>query len=211
MRFAPFAGAGGRRSRRGAQASEEEKTLSLLLVEALTVSIHLESFPKAVLEAFVCVLQEDGASSVFPAAVCALSLGLAQAGIMMYDLVAGCAALSSEGRAMLDPSAEEEAEWKEASEEAAAAAASSASDDASAPAACASVSLAYMPSLRQITSVTQSGSAPVGEVSKLTHMCIAGCEQLQGLMKECLMEAAKKKLGAGATQAPAAAATTATR
>lgn len=206
VRFAPFAGSGGRRTRRGAQASEEEKNLSLRLVEALTVCIHLESFPKAVLEAFVVVLQEEGASSVFPAAVCALSLGLAQAGIMMYDLVAGCAALSTEGRTLLDPSAEEEAEWAEAS--AAAASAADHSDASSPPAAsCASVSLAYLPSLRQISSVTQAGSAPVGEVSKLTHMCIAGCEQLQGLMKECLMEDAKKKSGQPAAAAAAAAAT----
>ena len=202
VRFAPFSSSGARRARRGNQATEDEKSLSLLLEQSLTVSIHLESFPKAVLEAYVTVLQEDGKGSIFPAAVCALSLALAQAGVMMYDLVVACSALTCEGKAVLDPSEEEEEEWKEASEAGAAAA----GDDSASAAGCASVSLAYLPSLRQISSVTQSGSASVSEVTKLTHMCIAGCEQLAGLMKECLTEAAKKNAGgSNGTQATTAA------
>jgi ribonuclease PH len=59
FKFAPFAGAQ-RRARRGAQAADDEKRLQTSLAEAVSVSIHLEAFPKAVLEAFVVVLQEDG-------------------------------------------------------------------------------------------------------------------------------------------------------
>ena len=61
FKFAPFAGAQ-RRARRGAQAADDEKRLQTSLAEAVSVSIHLEAFPKAVLEAFVVVLQEDGGS-----------------------------------------------------------------------------------------------------------------------------------------------------
>ncbi len=59
VKFAPFAGSQ-RRARRGAQVDADERRLQTQLTEALTVSIHLEAFPKAVLEAFVTILQDDG-------------------------------------------------------------------------------------------------------------------------------------------------------
>ena len=191
VKFAPFAG-GARRARRGAQATDEEKRLQLLVTEAVTVSIHLEAFPKAVLEAFVVILQEDG--GVLPAAVSCVSLALADAGIMLYDLVTACQALSLDGALLLDPSATEEESWTAAVSESAEQEDDDEveSKDATPPAA--SVLLAYMPSLRQISSITQAGSSTTQQVTKLTHMCIAGCEQLNGLMRDCLVEAAKKKL-----------------
>ena len=62
VKFAPFAGAH-RRARRGAAVDADERRLQTQLTEALTVSIHLEAFPKAVLEAFVTVLQDDGSQA----------------------------------------------------------------------------------------------------------------------------------------------------
>lgn len=61
--------------------------------------------------------------------------------------------------------------------------------------------LSYMPSLKQITGVTQTGTTSAAQVTQLTHLCIAGCEQLNGLMRECLVEAAKKKISATAASA----------
>ena len=110
--------------------------------------------------------------------------------------------MSLDGSRLLDPSGSEEAAWTQAaidvvSDEAEAEASGDSSAAAAADASpCASVTVAYMPSLRQITSVTQSGSTTAQQVAQMTRMCVAGCEQLNGLMRECLVEAAKKKIAA---------------
>jgi exosome complex component MTR3 len=192
-KYAPFACSGARRARRGAQLEADERALQTALSECLSVSIHLESFPKAVLEAFVIVLQDEG--SVFASAVAATSLALADAGIMLYDLTTACRAITLDGQLLLDPSGEEEARWAAAVADAADAANDS---DAASDAATAatSVTLAYMPSLRQISSITQAGSSgsTAQLVTSLTHLAIAGCEQLNGLMRECLVDSAKQQM-----------------
>ena len=48
----------------------------------------LEEFPKSTVDVYVCVLEAAGGE--LPAAVCAASLALADAGIAMRDLVAAC-------------------------------------------------------------------------------------------------------------------------
>jgi exosome complex component MTR3 len=231
VKFAPFAGAH-RRARRGATIDADERRLQTQLTEALTVSIHLEAFPKAVLEAFVTVLQDDGSQytitsrgkhdsdnqilkvavsltllvpcarvflcvcqlGVFSSAVTCISLALADAGIMLYDLVTACQSLSLDGGLLLDPSGKEEVAWAAVAADVDAHSDTNGDSSTSAPTApTASVLLAYMPNLRQISSITQSGSSTTQQVTDLTHMCIAGCEQLSGLMRETLVEAAKKQ------------------
>jgi exosome complex component MTR3 len=210
-KYAPFASSGARRARRGAQLEADERALQTQLAECLSVSIHLESFPKAVLEAFVIVLQDEG--SVFASAVAATSLAFADAGIMLYDLTTACRAITLDGQLLLDPSAEEEARWAAAVADAADAANDGEDGDAAAEAAAAatSVTLAYMPSLRQISSITQSGSSgsTAQLVTSLTHLAIAGCEQLNGLMRECLVDSAKQQMTLNVNGA--AASTTAAR
>ena len=49
----------------------------------------LDRFPKAVVEVFVVVLEADGGE--LGVAISCASMALANAGIEMYDLVAGCA------------------------------------------------------------------------------------------------------------------------
>jgi exosome complex component MTR3 len=67
---------------------KEEKELSMLMVQALEVSLRLETFPKSEIDVFVLVLEESG--GMVGAAITAASLALADAGIEMYDLVASC-------------------------------------------------------------------------------------------------------------------------
>lgn len=69
----------------------EEKEVQQQLTEALAVSIHLEAFPKAVLEAYVQVLQDEG--GVLASALTCISLALADAGVMLYDMVSACEAV----------------------------------------------------------------------------------------------------------------------
>lgn len=54
----------------------------------------LEEFPKSTVDVYVCVLEAAGGE--LPAAVCAASLALADAGIAMRDLVAACSVVRAD-------------------------------------------------------------------------------------------------------------------
>ena len=101
FKFAPFAQSTRRAKRTGSAAAGagagngyelEEKEIQQQLTEAIAVSIHLEAFPKAVLEAYVQVLQDEG--GVLASALTCISLALADAGVMLYDMVTACEAVS---------------------------------------------------------------------------------------------------------------------
>jgi exosome complex component MTR3 len=227
FKYAPFSQATRRSKRAGAGAAGsayelEEKEMQQQLTEALAVSIHLEAFPKAVLEAYVQVLQDEG--GVLASALTCISLALADAGVMLYDMVSACEAvslsfsmksrmskfadrshfccpifvvsqISLDQQLYLDPSAAESQQSLDAQS----------ADPSDAPPSAPGVTsaglvLAYMPSLKQITGLTQTGTTSAAQVTQLTHLCIAGCEQLNGLMRECLVEAAKRKIAAAAPQ-----------
>lgn len=148
--------------------------------------------------------------------------------------------MSLNGRLFLDPSSAEVEAHRDAHAPDAAplattsgnntAAASSGAEPAPIPSSI--VSVAYMPNLRQISSISQSGNSSAKEVnqvrsnehvlqpcmmlcypsiwrstlsllsslpqlSQLTHLCVAGCEQLSGLMRDCIIDAAKRKSNDG--------------
>lgn len=69
----------------------EELELSRFLEQALTGAVRLETFPKAVVDVYVTVLEDDGAA--LAAAINVASLALADAGVEMTDLVAACSAV----------------------------------------------------------------------------------------------------------------------
>ncbi|KAJ6369147.1 hypothetical protein OIU78_001507 [Salix suchowensis] len=79
----------------------ENKEFSTMLHKALEGAIVLESFPKTTVDVFALVLESGG--SDLPVAISCASLALADAGITMYDLVAG-ASVSCLGRNLIiDP------------------------------------------------------------------------------------------------------------
>ncbi|KAK9153956.1 hypothetical protein Sjap_001436 [Stephania japonica] len=63
----------------------ENKEISSMLHKALEGAIILESFPKTTVDVFALVLESGG--SDLPVVISCASLALADAGIMMYDLV----------------------------------------------------------------------------------------------------------------------------
>ncbi|KAK3088129.1 hypothetical protein FSP39_015111 [Pinctada imbricata] len=73
------------------QQDSEEKDFSVQLQNALEPAVCLHTFPKAQINVFVHVLQNDG--SALAAAITAASVAIATAGIEMYDLVAVCSAV----------------------------------------------------------------------------------------------------------------------
>ena len=169
VKFAPFA-TRERRQERG--QTSQEKEMSTALRGALEPAVMLDRFPKAVVEVFVLVLEADGGE--LGVAISCAALALANAGIEMYDLVAGCsvakvrvpsaAAATTEGRLVLDPTAE------------------------TCQDAAATLHLALMPSSRQLTHVQQCGEMDVPEVASATELCLEGCAQISNLLAGSLKQ-----------------------
>lgn len=65
--------------------------MSILIRQAIEVSLQLERFPKSIIEINLVVLECDG--GVLGACISAASAALADAGILAYDLVSSCSAV----------------------------------------------------------------------------------------------------------------------
>lgn len=72
--------------------SDADKESALILKTALESAVHLDSFPKSVVDVY-CLVMESGGSDM-PLLITAASLALADAGIPMFDLVAACSIVS---------------------------------------------------------------------------------------------------------------------
>ena len=86
--------------RKNPAPSRREIEISKVIREALEPALVVEEYPRTAIQIFVEVLQSDGGSRV--AGITAASLALADAGINMRDLVAGCSAGIVEGQVVLD-------------------------------------------------------------------------------------------------------------
>lgn len=169
FRYAPFA-TESRRSQKGQE--EDERRLSLVLTEAVVLSVQLDKFPKSIIECHVCALEAGNVNTMMAAAIVSVSLALTNAGIDMYDLVAACTVGDLRNTPMIDPSTEEQ-NSKEY---------------------CGGMLVSRMASLGQVTHISQWGHVPLPRVKELSELCIDGCARVSELMREALCEAAKKQL-----------------
>jgi len=80
--------------------------LSLVISNALSSVVFLEQFPRTSIDVFIEVLQADAGTRI--AGLTAASVALADAGIPMKDLIAGCAAGKIENTVVLDLNKEED-------------------------------------------------------------------------------------------------------
>ena len=80
--------------------NRREREISKILGEALKPAVFDYLYPRSVIDVFIEVIQADGGSRC--AAICAASLAIADAGVPMKDLVAGCAAGILDGQVVLD-------------------------------------------------------------------------------------------------------------
>ena len=87
-------------TRKNPSFSRREIEISKVIRQALEPAIILEDYPRSSIEVYMEVLQSDGGSRC--AALSAASVALADAGINMRDLVAGCAAGKIGGEIVLD-------------------------------------------------------------------------------------------------------------
>ena len=86
--------------RKNPAPSRREIEISKVIREALEPALVVEEYPRTAIQIFVEVLQSDGGSRV--AGITAASLALADAGINMRDLVAGCSSGIVDGQVVLD-------------------------------------------------------------------------------------------------------------
>lgn len=80
--------------------------ISKVISEALESVIFVEQFPRTSIDVYIEVLQADAGTRI--AGLTAASVALADAGIPMRDLVAGCAAGKVDGQIVLDLNKEED-------------------------------------------------------------------------------------------------------
>lgn len=71
----------------------EDRSVAVLIQQALTPSVRLELLPKSVIDIFVTVIENDGTEGCVAAASLAASTALADAGIEMLGLVTSCSSV----------------------------------------------------------------------------------------------------------------------
>ncbi|CAG8540831.1 4277_t:CDS:2, partial [Acaulospora colombiana] len=111
------------------QADAQERELSQLIYEALAPSIRLELLPKSTIDIYITILENDGTASCLAAAVTCASVAVADAGIEMLDLS------YINGEIYMDCDLIEEQHES------------------------GSLVISYMPSLKEVTHILQSGEA----------------------------------------------------
>ncbi|KAG0469784.1 hypothetical protein HPP92_016484 [Vanilla planifolia] len=146
----------------GSTKGFESKQYSSILHKALEGAIILESFPKTTVDVFALVLESGG--SDLPIIISCASLALADAGIMMYDVVSSVSLSCFGKNLVIDPSSEEEA-----------------CQDGS-------LMVTYMPSRNEITQFTLTGEWSTAKMNEAMELCLDACSKLAEIMRSCLKD-----------------------
>ncbi|KAK1283672.1 hypothetical protein QJS10_CPB21g00020 [Acorus calamus] len=142
----------------------DNKEFSAMLHKALEGAIILESFPKTTVDVFALVLESGG--SDLPVIISCASLALADAGIMMYDIVSSVSVTCIGKNLIIDPTSEEEDHQD------------------------GSFLISCMPSRNEVTQLTLTGEWTTAKVHEAMELCIDACSKLGDIMRSCLKEAA---------------------
>lgn len=141
------------------------------VAQAIAYSVRLEAYPKSLIDLYITVLEDDG--SALAAAISCASLALANAEIEMIDLVAGCTLGLGGKRLVLDPVAEEAANQTT------------------------TLTVAYLPSMDEVSGVVQSGEMPFELQGQAIQACVTGCGQINEVQQVCIRQAAAAAVSAG--------------
>ncbi|XP_061532240.1 exosome complex component MTR3 [Phycodurus eques] len=165
MRFAPFSCL-----ERGSWIQgSQDKDFSLMLHESLQPALCLHKYPRSQIEVNVMVLENSG--SVVAHAVTCASLALADAGIEMYDLVLGCAIRRDGASYVVDPTYAEENGGGDGQGR---------------------LTLAFLPSLNQISGLQSDGEMTVETLSAGVRTCIEGCYKIYPVIQQALAKAVRR-------------------
>jgi exosome complex component RRP41 len=148
--------------RKSPAPSRRELELSKVIREALEPAIMSEYFPRATIDIFIEVLQADAGTRC--AGITAASLALADAGIPMRELVAGCAAGKIEGKVVLDLSDIEDKKGE------------------------ADLPVAFMPKSNVISLVQMDGSLSEEEFRQALEMSTDACRKIYEMQREALRQ-----------------------
>ncbi|POO01217.1 Guanosine pentaphosphate synthetase I/polyribonucleotide nucleotidyltransferase [Trema orientale] len=142
----------------------DNKEFSSMLRKALEGAIMLETFPKTTVDVFALVLESGG--SDLPVVISCASVALADAGIMMYDLVASVSVSCLGKNLVIDPVLEEES-YQDGS-----------------------LMITCMPSRYEVTQLTITGEWSTPKINEGMQLCLDACSKLANIMRSCLKEAA---------------------
>ena len=87
--------------RRPYQRESDEQELSRQLQEALETVVRRETFPNAVVDVYINIIEDDG--SVLAASITAASVALSLAGIQQLDTLTACTAVFTPSSPLIDP------------------------------------------------------------------------------------------------------------
>ncbi|XP_008225966.1 PREDICTED: exosome complex component RRP41-like [Prunus mume] len=138
----------------------DHKEFSSMLHKALEGAIILETFPKTTVDVFALVLESGG--SDLPVVISCASLALADAGIMMYDLVTSVSVSGLGKNLVIDPILEEES-YQDGS-----------------------LMLTCMPSRYEVTQLTITGEWSTPKINEGMQICLDACSKLAVVMRACL-------------------------
>eukprot|EP01018_Ginkgo_biloba_P035464 Gb_13188 [translate_table: standard] len=141
----------------------EHKEYSTMLHKALEGAVMLNTFPKTTVDVFALVLESGGGD--LPVCITCAALALADAGIMMFDLVSAVSVSSIGGNLLIDPTSDEES-----------------CQDGGLLVAC-------LPSRNEITQLTITGEWSSTRISEALELCLDACSKLADIMRACLKEA----------------------
>ncbi|XP_043701061.1 exosome complex component RRP41-like isoform X2 [Telopea speciosissima] len=134
----------------------DHKEFSSMLHKALEGAIILETFPKTTVDVFALVLESGG--SDLPVVISCASLALADAGIMMYDLVTSVSVSCLGKDLVIDPISEEE----------------SLQDG--------SLMIACLPSRNEVTQLTLTGEWSTPKIHEAVELCLDASSKLGEIM-----------------------------
>ncbi|KAJ7947830.1 Exosome complex component RRP41-like [Quillaja saponaria] len=140
----------------------DQKEFTSTLHKALEGAIMLETFPKTTVDVFVLVLESGG--SDLPVVISCASLALADAGIMMYDLVTSVSVSCLGKNLVIDPILEEES-YQDGS-----------------------LMITCMPSRYEVTQLTVTGEWSTAKISEGMQLCLDASSKLAKIMRSCLKE-----------------------
>lgn len=142
----------------------DHKEFSSILHKALEDAIIVDSFPKTTVDVFALVLESGGGD--LPVVISCASLALADAGIMMYDLIASVSVSCLGKNLVIDPISDEES-YQDGS-----------------------LMITCMPSRNEVTQLTVTGEWSTPKIHEAVELCLDACSKLGKIMRSCLKEAA---------------------
>ncbi|MEK6808369.1 MAG: exosome complex exonuclease Rrp41 [Nanoarchaeota archaeon] len=157
----PFSGTGERVRPGGNRRSKE---ISLVTEKALYPVLNLEEYPNSVVDVFIELPQTEAGSRC--AGICAASMALADAGLIMRDLVSAVSVGKVDDKLVVDLDSSEE----------------------SYPAQVTDIPVAILPNLNVVTLLQMDGQITQEELRKLLLMAQNACKKIYEIQKKALKE-----------------------